>query len=272
MLDDSLRQMQQEGGLAHSGGGLNRLANRVLGWRYECKYLISEAKAAAISQFIEPYIPLDRYSKLQPTGSYPIVSLYLDSPNLHLCRESLEGRKNRFKLRIRSYTDDTDYPRFCEIKRRANTVIIKSRARIKHHDIPALFSGLSLPHKDYSTDERTFRQFQLYMKSINAGAVVRVRYRRRAYEAEAENRLRLTFDRQLYFNVGSKSEITFKGSGWQRYPLNGVILEIKFTGRYPAWLSSMVKCFGLRQQSLSKYARSVKRACSLKFCAPELVI
>ena len=80
--------------------------------RYELKYRITESKAQAVEQFIKPYIHLDRYSKLQPNGAYPIVSLYLDSQDMKLCRESLIGKKNRFKLRVRSYDDDTATPYF----------------------------------------------------------------------------------------------------------------------------------------------------------------
>ena len=106
------------------------LPDRMLACRYEMKYHITETQAAAITEFKKPFVALDRYCKLQPSRDYPIVSMYLDSGDLRLCRESLTGHKNRFKLRIRSYTDEPEYPRFFEIKRRMNTIIIKSRARV----------------------------------------------------------------------------------------------------------------------------------------------
>ena len=142
--------------------------DRTLGCRYEMKYVISEAKAEAVSRFIKPYLDLDHYSKLRPNGDYPIVSMYLDSANFRLCRESLEGHKNRFKLRVRSYTDALDYPRFFEIKRRLNTIIIKSRARVMYDDVKKLLSGSPLPPRAYKTNEESLAQFQLYMHSIMA--------------------------------------------------------------------------------------------------------
>ena len=237
--------------------------------RYELKYRISESKAVAIAQFIKPYLHLDHYCKLQPNGAYPIVSLYLDADNLRLCQESLQGHKNRFKLRIRSYTDELDYPRFFEIKRRMNTTIIKSRARVMHPNVATLLSGLSLPQQNYNADEETLRQFQLYMNSINAKPVIRVRYLRQAYEDDSDNRVRVTFDRQLGYKVGSSPEVLLNGRDWQRHS-DGVILEIKFTERYPAWLNQMVKCFDLRTQSMSKYATSIKKACLSRFFAPKI--
>ena len=96
---------------AKTGKGAGKLTDELLACRYEFKYRISESKAAAIEQFIKPYLYLDHYCKLQPSSTYPIVTLYLDSQGLRLCRQTLEGNKNRFKLRIRSYTDELNYPR-----------------------------------------------------------------------------------------------------------------------------------------------------------------
>jgi len=249
--------------------------DRILRFRYEMKYVISELKAAAIERFIEPYLGLDRYSKLQPEGWYPIVSLYLDSDDLSLCRESLRGQLKRFKLRIRSYTDDPAYPRFFEIKRRANTVIIKSRAKVRNQDVAALLSGQYIaPVQDYKADVDTIRQFQLYMKSINAGPKVLIRYMRRAYEGNMANRVRITFDRRLCYRVSSEPEVLFDGRSWQpnSVTVRRVILEVKFTGRYPAWLGRMTEYFDLRQRSMSKYANSIVRSFELGFCAPKVPI
>jgi len=248
------------------------LVDRTLRCRHEMKYLISKSKAQAIVQFIKPYVPLDRYCKLQRGRAYPIVSLYLDSNDLLLCRESLTGRKNRFKLRIRSYTDEPDYPCFFEIKRRINNIIVKGRAPVVHKDVAPLLSAMPLPAQDYSVDEKTLQQFQLYMKTINARPTILIRYMRQAFEGESENRVRLTFDRQLCYKVTRLPEINLDGRSWQHSSLTigGVILEIKFTGHYPAWLSQMVEHFDLQQQSISKYATSIQQSCLLRFCAPYL--
>ncbi|TKJ36384.1 MAG: hypothetical protein CEE38_11225 [Planctomycetes bacterium B3_Pla] len=249
-------------------------ADRTLACRYELKYHITESKAEAIAQFIKPFLQLDRYCKLQRSGDYPIVSLYLDSGDLQLCRESLRGHKNRFKLRIRSYTDETDYPRFFEIKRRINTIIMKSRARVMNSDVPTLLAGLPLPPQNYTADLETINQFQLYAGSIKARPAVLVRYMRQAYECDSENRVRVTFDRKLAYSITNATQIRLGGRGWQHNPFTtgGVILEIKFTDRYPVWLSQMVKCFNLRARSISKYASSLDDSCVLKFCAPQLAL
>lgn len=250
----------------------NKTGDRMLACRYELKYLISEAKAAAIDCYIRPFLEYDRYSKLQRGGMYPIVSLYLDSEHMQLCKETLTGLKNRFKLRIRSYTDEPEYPRFFEIKRRINRVILKSRARVTDQDVPVLLTGRLLPPQGFSTDEAALNQFQLYTANINAGPKVLIRYMRQAFENTDENRVRVTFDRELCYKVTDKPEVRLGGSGWQPNVLtNGyVILEIKFTGTYPAWLARMAEDFDLQARSVSKFATSIEQACALGFCAPTI--
>ncbi len=252
--------------------GMTVQVDRTLGSRYELKYRISESKAHALAQFIKSYIHLDHYSRLQPNGAYPIVSLYLDSVDLRLCRQTLEGNKNRFKLRIRSYTDDLEYPRFFEIKRRMNSIIIKSRARVMDDGVSAFLSGLSPPTQRYLEDEETLRQFQFYVNSVAARPTVRVRYMRQAYEGDSENRVRITFDRQLAYNLSSEPIVTLGGTGWKYHPTNDVILEIKFTDFYPAWLTRMVKYFNLRSRSVSKYVSSVLDSCLIGYCAPRISV
>ncbi|KPK37206.1 MAG: hypothetical protein AMJ65_15150 [Phycisphaerae bacterium SG8_4] len=250
------------------------LADRTLACRHELKYHITETQAAAIAEFVKPFVQLDRYCKLQPSRDYPIVSLYLDSANLQLCRESLTGHKNRFKLRIRSYTDEPEYPRFFEIKRRMNTIIMKSRARVMDSDVETLLAGLPLPPQNYTADMDAINQFQLYVSSIRAKPAVLVRYMRQAYEGDDQNRVRVTFDRGLAYNVTKVARVRLGGRGWQRNPftIGGVILEIKFTDCYPAWLNRLVKQFDLRSRSISKYASSLQDSSSLRFCAPELAM
>ena len=281
MLDNKPSQKNLKQNSSHREARVGKLkktvelgGDRTLGCRYELKYHISESIAATIAQHIGSFLEMDRYSKLQRRGDYPIVSLYLDSEDLQLCQESLRGHKNRFKLRIRSYTDETEYPRFFEIKRRLNTIIMKSRARIMDSDVRTLLAGLPLPPQDFTADVETINQFQLYMNSIRAKPAVLVRYMRQAFEGDSHNRVRVTFDRELAYKITNKPEVRLGGSGWRRNPynVNGVILEIKFTGYFPAWLSEMVKLFNLRQQSISKYASSIEDSCSLGFCAPRLGI
>ena len=141
-------------------------------------------------------------------------------------------------------------------------------------DVPILLRGLPLPPQNYTADTDSINQFQLYMNNIQARPTVLIRYKRQAYEGGTENKVRVTFDRELCYCVTREPEVRLSGGGWQRNPFTegGVVLEIKFTDRYPMWLSEMTKYFNLRQRSISKYASSIKDSCLLKFCAPHIAV
>ncbi|MHC4927851.1 MAG: VTC domain-containing protein [Planctomycetota bacterium] len=243
-------------------------ANTSLFCRHELKYRISETKARAITQYIQSYISPDRYAKKCNNYEYPISSLYLDSDQLHLCRETIDGRVNRFKLRIRGYNDLPESKCFFEIKRRINNVIFKSRAGVFRPQIKEILRGGYIPESLYKNDREKIKQFQFYTKTLNARPVVLVRYLRQAFENNSSNRIRITFDRQLSFKTTHRPVVTVNGPGWRNVSMDFVVLEIKFTSKYPLWLSDMVKIFDLKQTAMSKYVSSIKQSCALGFSAP----
>lgn len=244
-----------------------KTGDKVLTCRYELKYRISRSRARAIAAFIKPYLHLDKYARLRPSGDYPISSLYYDSDGLRLCRDTVEGRKNRFKLRIRIYSDDPKAPCFFEIKRRINNIILKDRARVTRKDIPLILSG-RLPAGIYKQDQQILRQFQFYKDTLNARPLMLVRYDREAYEGDIAARVRITLDRNLHYKAATRPDVEIYGANWHRVPLNFVILEIKFTQRFPFWLSDMVKCFDLKQGAFSKYVSTIKQSNSLGSSSP----
>ncbi len=243
-------------------------SDKMLSCRYELKYRIRETKARAIAQYLQSYISPDQYARKRPGHEYPISSLYFDSNDLHLCKETLEGRKNRFKLRIRCYDDDPQSICFFEIKRRINTVIFKTRTRIPKVHLLDAIRGNMISSELYKRDRETLDQFNFYLQTLRANPILSVRYMREAYEGDSSNRVRITFDRELAFKAVDTPVVSVSGQGWHTVPMDFVILEIKFTDRYPCWLTDMVKIFDLKQTAMSKYVSSVKQSCNMGFCAP----
>jgi len=242
-----------------------RSDDKAMWCRHELKYRVSESQAAAIVEYIRPHMHPDIHSA---DGVYPLVSLYLDSDDLRFCRESLEGVKNRYKLRIRSYSAGSDKPCFFEIKRRINRTIVKSRARVAPRDMASTLAGTLQPSSSSNDERRNLEQFLFYKRRVGAGPVLRVRYLRRAFESNLGDYVRVTLDRELCLNVTYTPTVGLNGAGWHRDPQPGVILEVKFTGRCPMWLSRMARTFGLQHKSLSKYTILVRRACELRFHSP----
>lgn len=234
--------------------------DNLLACRYELKYRISESKAQAIKTYVQNFLPVDRYALGHPDKQYPISSLYLDSDNLDLCKETLLGKTNRFKLRIRAYDDDPQSPVFFEIKRRADKVILKSRARIKRTDMAAVLDGLGNGENFSGKDREALQQFLYYKWMIQGRPVVMVRYMREPFEGDTDSRVRITFDRHLSYKQVSKPQVLLNGPGWHPISIPFVILEIKFTEHYPAWVRQMVHVFNLNRSSMSKYVASVRQS------------
>lgn len=63
--------------------------------RFELKYIIPEHVARALRDFVAGYLDIDEFGATQPNFSYPVHSLYLDSPNLSTFHWTINGDKNR---------------------------------------------------------------------------------------------------------------------------------------------------------------------------------
>jgi SPX domain protein involved in polyphosphate accumulation len=117
--------------------------------RHELKYVIPEHLALAVRDFVRCYLDLDLNGADQPDLSYPVHSLYMDSPGMALYNSTINGDKNRFKLRIRFYNEREDTPVFLEIKRRMNNIISKktrwSPTILHASDIGRTNSGCIVP-------------------------------------------------------------------------------------------------------------------------------
>jgi len=215
--------------------------------RFEYKYRLPRGMAESVRACVAAHLPLDRYSESADDGYYDISSLYLDSADLRLCRESLAGQKNRFKLRIRAYDDEPANPVFLEVKRRLNSVIVKDRVPMPRDQLGRLADPTGGCQEDGA------QQFHLYRNLLAAQPQSLVRYQRLAYEGAGHNRVRVTFDRDLSCRLCSQWAVEVHGGLWRRVLADQVVLEIKFDGRFPSWVQELVRRFQLQAQSVSKY-------------------
>lgn len=217
--------------------------------RYECKYLVSAMDAERIRRFIQPFMRLDPYSLKQPNRRYPVYSIYLDSQRLTTYEDTNQGTRNRFKLRLRYYSEhDHNSPVFFEVKKRSDQVINKSR-EASDRDTAQAF--LRHGHHEKAAE------FIEYCERIGAQPAMRIRYFREAYECAGHAPVRLTFDTDLHHCIVSEYDLAESRPNWKPTPIEGVIMEIKFTERKPMWLDELVHVFELHKQSVAKYVRSV---------------
>ena len=229
--------------------------------RFELKYRVDERIALGVRDFVSSYLVLDEYSVGKPNFSYANHSVYLDSPDLRLAWDTINGNKNRYKLRLRFYDDDPASPVFFEIKRRSNDAIIKRRGPVRREAVPLLLAGY-LPDTDCLFSYKpqyliALQEFCRLMSDLQAAPKTHVAYLREAWVSPSDNSVRVTLDRDVCTQPHSTPEISTQMENFVMPFAPDVILEIKFTSRYPNWLRQLVEIFGVMQCGAAKYVEGV---------------
>jgi hypothetical protein len=229
--------------------------------RFELKYLVPEPLALAVRKFVSSYLELDEHGVGRPQGAYPIHSLYLDSTSLRLYWDTINGNRNRFKLRLRFYGDQPESPVYFEIKRRVNAAILKQRAALRRGAVAGWLRGQFPEESDFvfpgPETRLAMERFHELVTQLQARPIAHVAYWREAWINPADNSVRVTLDREVRF----EPELARLPDMEMRNPLSvfgqEVILELKFTGRFPNWFGELVRTFNLTQSSAAKYADGV---------------
>jgi len=237
------------------------MADKMQLQRFELKYMIDEDVAKGVRDFVSTHLELDEFSVGKPNFSYPVHSLYLDSDDLHLFQSTVNSDKNRFKLRLRYYSDNPGSPVFFEIKRRVDNAILKQRAGVKREAVDPVLAG-HLPDPEHMLSKESkglaaLLRFSELTKQLNAKPKVHVAYLREAWLPHDGNSVRVTLDREVQDDPDQTTELPVKMKNPVLVFGNKVILEIKFTGRFPSWLADMVHVFNLKKCSAAKYVDGI---------------
>jgi hypothetical protein len=230
--------------------------------RYELKYLIRNSLALRIRHFVRQYLELDEYGVGQPNFSYSVHSLYLDSDDWTIYWRTVNGDKNRFKVRVRYYNEDARTPVFFEIKRRMNDIILKQRCGVRRASAASVLAGhlpgsADLVGPREAGDLHAIQDFVRLQHSLQAKPQLHVAYEREAYVNDCNNEVRVTFDRhvravlRLDGALATRMEAPLVCTG--QGPEDVVILELKFTHRFPNWYRELVRTFDLMQTASAKY-------------------
>ena len=115
----------------------------------------------------------------------------------------------------------------------------------------------SVPKKpaDINAALRTLDTFYRLRDRLSAEPRTFVCYRREAFISPDNNHVRVTFDRDVAAQrfVAGKPLAIPRDFYWPRIP--GVVLELKFTDRFPNWMSELVRTFDLQRVSVPKYVK-----------------
>ena len=233
--------------------------------RFERKYFVSQRQAVQIREFVHSYLTPDEHSARALDLAYPIHSLYLDSDHLATYWAWAKGEKTRFKLRIRYYDQEPDSPAFFEIKRRDGEYTYKDRGAVRRAAAPLIVAGY-LPEPDHLLSSKpshlgAVQKFSQLMQMLGARPKMHIAYEREAWVSPEGNSVRVTLDNNVrgedrreprFTTVMEHPVFPFKAGA-----VNQIVLEIKFTNRFPDWLNDLVRHFNLVSSGAPKYCGSV---------------
>lgn len=235
--------------------------DRMQSQRFEMKYVVNETLAGEIRTYVSHYLELDEFGMGRPDGSYPVNSLYLDSGDLATFEQWVRADRNRFKLRLRFYDDEPDTPVFLEIKRRLLECICKQRCSVKKEAVEHVLAGqLPPPELMLSHSAKSFQALHAFIHAVlrlHARPTLMVTYQREAYLDLKHNAVRVTMDRRVRMAPRPNLDFSLETDGFVQPFGDQVILEIKFTNRFPGWAGDMVRALGLRRDGAAKYCEGI---------------
>ncbi len=230
--------------------------------RFEIKYLIDDAKAWRLRDSLAQRLMLDEHSLRHPDQAYPVHSLYLDSDARQLYWDTINGNRNRYKLRVRYYDTAPEAPLFLEIKRRVNDAILKQRALVTQAALTEILAGRIPPVEQQipSNGWGGLEEFVMSLRALSARPAALVSYFREAWGHPDHNSLRITIDKRVQYHP--LQDVCWPPITGRPVAVfgNWSVLEIKYTSRYPDWVGDLIRRFDLRQCSAAKYADGATRA------------
>ena len=216
--------------------------------RIERKYLIDEVTRKRLLLRMKDQLLLDEY------GKSTICSLYLDTPDHRIIRNSIDADVYKEKLRLRSYgtpkPNDTIY---LELKKKYQGVVYKRRVSLTLAEAKAYLAGGDLPK-----DEQIWREIDYAMRFYDwPEPAMLIAYEREAYAWKDDQSFRVTFDsaprardRALSLERGS--------AGAPLLPVGLELMEVKSVGAMPIAFSKALNELGILPASFSKYGTAYR--------------
>lgn len=216
--------------------------------RVEKKYRLTPALRDELLRHVQEHLTPDAH------GRSTICSLYLDTPDHLLIRNSIDARTYKEKLRLRSYgTPAQEDHVFLEIKKKFKGVVYKRRVNVTLAQAMAYIQGGEKPLDSQIMSEIDYAM-HFYRQPQPAMLIA---YERDAYFDRDLPSLRITFDtnvryreHDLYLDHGHDGTLIL--------PDDAILMEIKTDGAMPLWLARALSDCGILPVSFSKYGTAYK--------------
>ena len=218
--------------------------------RIERKYLIDEVTKKRLLQRTRDRLIMDEY------GKSTICSLYLDTPDHRIIRNSIDSGAYKEKIRLRCYgTPHEDSTVYLELKKKFEGVVYKRRVSLTLSAAKAYLAGGAIP-----ADSQIWRAIDYAMRFYGwpMPAMV-VSYERDAYGWTEDPGFRVTFD-SLPRARNSALQLERGSSGTPLLPMGLELMEVKTDGAMPLFFSMALNELSIRPTSFSKYGTAYQNS------------
>ncbi|MBQ9325953.1 MAG: polyphosphate polymerase domain-containing protein [Clostridia bacterium] len=215
--------------------------------RVETKFMLDTLQAEWIAQRLT-----ERGFEKMCFDSPRIQSLYYDTSDYALIRQSLVRPLYKEKLRLRTYGEpDCQTQGFIEIKKKYNHVVYKRRTALLLSDAEDLLS----PFTPTSCPGQIGQEVDWMVRRYTLRPSVIITYDRDAYVHPHDPTVRITFDRKITFR-SDHLDLRIAAPGTALIAPSQRLMEIKIPGVYPRWLLDMIQEAGATRTHFSKYGEA----------------
>ena len=213
--------------------------------RYEKKYLMSSQRYERLWQELKDRLRPDEYF------SSTVCSVYYDTPDDHLIRQSIQKPIYKEKLRLRSYgvPDGMDSPVFVELKKKFKGIVYKRRIELPEAQAESWLAGGPAPD-----DSQISHEIDWVLQRYELSPKIVICCDREAWVDKENPELRFTFDKNIRYR---QDELTLAAGSRGRLLLDegSVLMEIKMPGSSPLWLAELLSRVDVFPTGFSKYGK-----------------
>ena len=220
---------------------------KLMKYRHELKYQISDAQVQMLKNRITHLIPADRHAGAD--GTYTIRSLYFDDYENRCLRENEDGTDPREKFRIRIY-NHSDQRITLECKRKERGKTHKTSCPLTRQQTELLMQGKILP--DIVSQPPLLQKLTMLMMTRRMKPVVIVEYDRVPYVYKNGN-VRITLDTNIRSSSAVETFLEEQIPNRPVMPAGQQLLEVKYDEYLPDFIYRALQLHSLRQTAFSKY-------------------
>ncbi|AMC93028.1 hypothetical protein AOC36_03230 [Erysipelothrix larvae] len=217
--------------------------------RFESKYLLTSNQKDALMALYNDHLVEDAFPHTH------IVSVYFDTCDYRVIRESIEAKDYKEKLRLRKYVSDNQSGTlFFEIKRKVDGIVYKRRKGI---------TSLQEIHRIHDSNPKELDQIEheiqyVFQRNPDLKPSILIGYDRDAYKACDDDTFRLTIDTAIKARFIDVMDLE-DTDGDHLLEEGMSLMEVKTRLGYPRWFLDFLNENGVIKQSFSKYGNAFKQ-------------